>query len=326
MPTIKDVAGKAGVSIATVSRVFNNRGYLSDEVKQKVASAMEELDYHPNDLARSLQNRRSWIIGLIVPSVAHPFFGAVARYVEKFAYQSGYKVLLCNSLHESEKERDYIKMLRRSQVDGIIMGSHVMDTANYADLHLPVISLDRELSPDIPYVCCDNYQGGELAARHLISKGCRNIVHISGSLSVPMLSNKRTDAFIAVCKEAGAVFHCYELPDKSLVDFDNITEFPHIFEDHPECDGVFTTSDITAAAIISLAVKAGRRVPDDLKVIGFDGILPVSLFSPTLTSIRQPIEAISRYALEYLVRLIDGEPVPSKTVLPVTFLDRESAG
>jgi LacI family sucrose operon transcriptional repressor len=324
MPTIKDVAEKAGLSIGTVSRVFNNRGYLSDEVKQKVAEAMEVLDYHPNDLARSLYKGKSYLIGLIVPSTGHPFFGEVASFVERFAYERGYKVLLCNSLAESEKEREYIKMLKRSQVDGIIMGSHSLNIADYAELRLPVVSLDRELSPAIPYVCSDNQQGGELAARHLIAKGCRNIVHVSGSLAVPMFANKRTEAFIAVCEDAGVSFHCYELPERVIVDFDIGSEIRDILENNPRCDGIFATSDLTAAMVMNTAAKMGRKIPEELKVVGYDDILPATLLNPAMTSIRQPLEAISRYMVEYLVRLINGETVPSKTVLPITLLERGS--
>ncbi|MDR1586972.1 MAG: LacI family DNA-binding transcriptional regulator [Treponema sp.] len=325
MPTIKDVAEKAGVSIATVSRVFNNRGYLSGAVKRKVADAMEALDYHPNDLARSLQKRKSWLIGLIVPSTAHPFFGEIARYAEEAAYEKGYKVLLCNSLQNREKEQGYIKMLKRCQVDGIIMGSHSLDTEDYAGLHLSVVSLDRELSSSIPYVCCDNRQGGELAAQHLIARGCRDLVHISGSLAVPMLSNRRTEAFIAACKKARVPLHCYELPDQAIVDFNIETEIQRIMENHPHCDGVFATSDLSAAAVIGFAAKTGKKVPADMKVIGFDGILTGRFLNPPLTTIRQPIESISRYAVEFLVRMMEGEKVPSKTVLPVELLERESS-
>jgi LacI family sucrose operon transcriptional repressor len=325
MPTIKDVAKEAGLSIGTVSRALNNRGYLSDEVKHRVAQAMEALDYHPNELARSLQKSKSALIGLIVPSAAHPFFGEIVRYVEGFAYDQGYKLLVCNSLHESEKERDYIKMLKRSQVDGIIMGSHVLDTGDYKNLNLPVVSLDRELSPDIPFVCCDNWQGGEMAARHLIAKGCRDLVHISGSLAVPMLSNKRTEAFTAVCKEAGVSFHSYELSDQALVDFDIEDYLFRILQSHASCDGLFATSDITAAAVMSIAAKIGKRVPDDIKIIGFDGILAGRFLDPPLTTFHQPTAEISRYAVEFLIRMMNGEKVPSKTILPVEFLERGSA-
>ncbi|MDR3334593.1 MAG: LacI family DNA-binding transcriptional regulator [Treponema sp.] len=324
MTTIKDVAKLAGVSVTTVSRVFNNRGYLSDEVRRNVAAAMEELDYHPNDLARSLHNQQSHIIGLIVPTVSHPFFGEVAHYVEGFAYKWSYKVLICNSLRDADKEREYIAMLRRSQVDGIIMGSHILDTKDYASMKCRVLSLDREISPQIPYICCDNYRGGELAAEHLIGQGCRDLLHISGSLTVPMLSNLRTEAFIAACGAAGIPCRCYELPDTSIASFQENTVIRDILTENPRADGVFCTSDISAATVLSTAIGLGRRVPGDLKVLGFDGSFLSALTIPQLSSIRQPIETICRYAVEYLIRMSQGELVPSKTILPVELVARES--
>ena len=119
MPTIKDVAERAGVSVTTVSRVLNNRGYISQATRTKVYQAMEELDYQPNEVARSLFRKRSKIIGLIVPTVAHPFFGELTSYLETYAYSRGYKVLICNSQLDASKEQEYIGMLRRNQVDGI---------------------------------------------------------------------------------------------------------------------------------------------------------------------------------------------------------------
>lgn len=324
MATIKDVAKLAEVSVATVSRVINNRGYLSDTVKEKVAQAMKELDYHPNDLARSLHNQKSYIIGLIVPAVSHPFFGEVAQYVEQYAYENGYKVLICNSLRNSDKEREYIEMLKRSQVDGIVMGSHVQDTEDYQDLRLPVISLDRQLSETMPYICCDNYQGGVLATRHLLDKGCRELLHISGSLEVKMLSNKRTEAFLDICGEAGVKYHTYELPDSAVTHFDEDAFVRTLLEKHPQVDGVFATSDVTAAAVISQATQLGRRVPEDLKVVGFDGSMISRLTTPRITSVKQPVDAIGRYVVEYMIRMMDGEFVPVKTMLPVTLEEAES--
>jgi LacI family sucrose operon transcriptional repressor len=321
LATIKDVAKLAGVSIATVSRVFNNRGYLSHDVKQKVALAMEKLDYHPNDLARSLHNQKSFILGLIVPSVGHPFFGELASYVECFAYRYGYKVLIGNSLQEAEKEREYIAMLRRSQVDGIIMGSHNLDTGTYLGVNLRVISLDRELDPAIPYVCCDNYQGGELAAKYLIGKGCKNLILFSGNLSIPMLSNLRTEAFINTCEKAGVDFLGFELPDTSIIQFNEDGYIKEILKKNPRCDGVFCTNDMTAASVLNSASSLGRKIPGELKIIGFDGTLLSAFTNPRLTTIRQPVETICRYAVEYLIRMADGEKVPTKTVLPVRLIE-----
>lgn len=324
MATIKDVARVAGVSVATVSRVFNNKGYLSDEVRQKVGEAVKELNYQPNDLARSLHRQKSNILGLIVPAVSHPFFGEVARGIEYYAYKNGYKLMLCNSLQDRDKEREYIEMLKRSQVDGIIMGSHLLDTADYEELSLPLISLDRKLGENIPYICCDNYQGGELATKHLIACGCTNLIHISGSLDVKMLSNRRTDAFLDVCGNAGVAHRLYELPDSSVTDFNEEAFLLDILRKNPDCDGVFATSDVTAAMMIALARKLGKTVPGDIKVVGFDGGLISQLTSPPLTTVKQPVDGICLYAVENLVRMMEQIPVPNQTILPVALIERES--
>lgn len=325
MATIKDVAKMSGVSVATVSRVLNNRGYLSEEVKLKVSDAMKELNYHPNDLARSLHRQKSNILGLIVPTVSHPFFGEVARRVEFYAHSQGYKMFVCNSLHNRAKEKQYIDMLKRSQVDGIIMGSHLLDIDDYLGLNLPVCSLDRQLGDSIPYICSDNYQGGILATRHLIHHGCKKLLHICGSLEVDMLSNRRTDAFLEICQETDTDYVLCELPDSSVTDFSEEDHLRQVLQENPDCDGVFATSDITAAMIISLALSMDRKVPEDLKIVGFDGGLISTLIYPRLSSIQQPVDAICRYAVEYLIRQMNGEAVPSQTILPVTLMERDSS-
>lgn len=324
MATIKDVARIAGVSIASVSRVINNRGYLSDEIKKKVSDAMKELDYYPNDLARSLHRQKSNIIGLIVPTVSHPFFGEIARWLEFYAYQQGYKLMICNSLESRDKEQEYIEMLKRSQVDGIVMGSHIQDIDNYKGLGLPVVSLDRQLGESVAYIGCDNYKGGEIATRHLIERGCKKLLHVCGSLKVQMLSNRRTDAFLDVCRESGVPCIAIELPDSSIVDFNEEEFLRKVLLENTNCDGIFATSDITAATIISIAAQIGRNVPRDLKVVGFDGSMISELTSPKLTSVKQPVNDICRYAAEYLIRMMDAESVPIQTILPVSLLERDS--
>jgi LacI family sucrose operon transcriptional repressor len=325
LATIKDVAKTANVSVATVSRVINDRGYLSDAVKEKVAKAMRELDYQPNDLARSLHSQHSNLIGLIVPSVKNPYFGELTHYIEGYAYEQGYKVLICNSLRHEEKEREYIIMLKRSQVDGIIMGSHIIDTNDYHGLNLPIISLDRQLGPRIPYICGDNNQGGVLAAKYLIEKGCKNLIHFCDGLNVPLIANQRTTAFIETCKSSNINYKYFELPDSSIIDFKEEALIDDVLAKNPECDGVFASNDITATAVVSAAFNRGKRVPEDLKVIGFDGISLPGIMSPRLTTIKQPVDAISRYAVEYLLRMINGEAVPTQTILPVVLIERETA-
>ena len=171
--TIKDIAEKVGVSVTTVSRVLNNRGYLSDSLKTRVHQAMEELNYQPNELARSLSRSKSNVIGLIIPDISHPFFAELTKHIEYYAYKKGYKLMLCNSLLDKDKEREYIDLLRASQVDGIIMGSHTMSVNDYMSIKLPLITIDRKISSTIPCISSDNYRGGEMATQLLFQKKCK---------------------------------------------------------------------------------------------------------------------------------------------------------
>src|SRR5471030_2413619 len=131
MATIKDVAEVAGITVTTVSRVLNNRGYISEKTRKKVYDAMQQLNYRPNEMARSLLRKKSNLIGLIIPTVAHPFFSELTNYIEYYAYKLGYKILLCNSYQDSVKEKEYIMMLKSNQVDGIIMASHTLEIDEY---------------------------------------------------------------------------------------------------------------------------------------------------------------------------------------------------
>lgn len=127
MATITDVARLAGVSKNTVSRYLNERGYISDKTRRAIASAIDELHYQPNQIARSLYTRRTNLVGLVIPNVEHPFFAAVTSRIEDELDSRGYKMILCNTLHSTRKERQYIDMLTANKVDGIIIGSHSID-------------------------------------------------------------------------------------------------------------------------------------------------------------------------------------------------------
>ena len=149
-PKLTDVAKKAGVSATTVSRVINNYGYLSQQTKEKVYAAMKELNYQPNSLARSLHGKSTKLIGLIFPSVTNPFFAELVEEIENKFFNAGYKVILCNSADNKEKERAYIRMLIANQVDGIIAGAHNLGIEEYNKVGLPIVSFDRKLSDQIP--------------------------------------------------------------------------------------------------------------------------------------------------------------------------------
>lgn len=324
MPTLKDVAEKAGVTVTTVSRVLNNRGYIGDATREKVYRVMKELDYQPNELARSLSKKRTSIIGVIVPSVMHPFFCEVVNYLEFYASREGYKVMLCNSNHQKDKEIEYIDMLKSNKVSGIVLCSRTEDIETSLPDNLPVITFERVISSKISSVACDNYLGGELATRHLIDRGCKNLLHISGIRNILMPADARRDAFVHVCEEnhiPNKVYYTEEAQFQSL----NYEEYlEQIILENPDADGVFTSSDVIAAEIIYVCTKNNIKIPQDIKLVGFDDIRLASLTTPKITTIRQPIEQMCACAVDTIIRQADKGFLPSKTVLPVTLVLRES--
>lgn len=322
MPTIKDVAEKAGVSVTTVSRILNNRGYISNNTREKVYGVMKELNYQPNEIARSLFRRKSNIIGLIIPTVTHPFFSELTSYIEFFAYENNYKILLCNSHMDSKKEREYIDMLKRNQVDGIIMGSHTLEVDEYVNLNLPLVTFDRSISENIPYISCDNYQGGELATNLLIDRGCKKIAHITGNLTLDMLSNKRYQAFADIASRRGVEYFNIET-DIDVFNSDQYEILIHnLFKTHPDVDGIFSSGDLIAAYVLKVCQQLNKKVPEDLKIVGFDDVNISSIVYPGITTIKQPIKEMGKMAIELICKQISGEQVPHDNVLGVTLVER----
>ncbi|MGB9678527.1 MAG: LacI family DNA-binding transcriptional regulator [Thermoanaerobacteraceae bacterium] len=324
MPTIKDVAKKAGVTVTTVSRVLNNRGYISDVTRNKVYEAMKELNYQPNEIARSLYRKKSFLIGLLIPNVAHPFFAELTSYIEYFAYKEGYKILLCNSGKDSNKEKEYINMLKRHQVDGIIIGSHTLDAEQYLSAKLPIVAVDRYYSEKIPYVASDNYNGGKLATELLIKKGCNNIAHISGPLVLNTPANNRYKAFKDVADRKNIKNYVIEteLNKFDTEEYKKLTE--NLFEVFPEVDGIFASSDLIAASVMSVAKRYNKRIPQELKIIGYDDVNIANVVVPSLTTVRQPIKEMARKTMDIILSQINGVEINKNNILPVKLIERET--
>ena len=324
MATLKDVAALAGVTVTTVSRVLNNRGYISEQTRGKVYDAMKELHYQPNELARSLTKRRTNIIGVIVPSIAHPYFSKVADTLERCAAANGYKILLCNSNHQREKEIEYLAMLESNKVAGIVLCSRAADIEEHLRRDLPLVAYERGVSSQVSSVSCDNYQGGELASERLVASGCRHLLHIGGSAGVHMPADQRCEAFSAVCKRHGVegrVFHTQEAQFQAM---DYAAFIRKLLEENPQTDGVFASSDVIAAQVLQACAALGRRVPEDVQVIGFDDVELASLTFPRITTIRQPIKEMCTFAIDNIVQQLEkGGPI-AKTVFSVSLVERET--
>ena len=166
MANIKDVASKAGVGIATVSRVINNSGYVKKETREKVERVIKEIEYIPNEIARSMTLQKNKIVAFILPNITHLFFGELSYYVEQELFEHGYKLMICNSSEQIAKEIVYLEMLKNNRVDAVILLTN-NDVESLIDKNKPVVSFDRKFK-DVPFVASDNYRGGVMAAKKLL--------------------------------------------------------------------------------------------------------------------------------------------------------------
>lgn len=328
MANIKDVARQAGVSVTTVSRVINNRGYIGKETRRKVEEAMAAIDYSPNQIARALQRSQSYIIGVIVPDSAHPFFAELIKNIELNAYKSNYKLMICNSLDEAEKEANYISMLRENRVDGIIMCSQTLKIDEYKKANLPIVSFDRIISNDIPYVTSDNFHGGVIATEHLIHSGCKKLLHVSGPLNLDVLPNQRADAFKLTCMKHDIPFHVVEGEFSRRA----FSYYPEDFIKEKvapllsEYDGVFCSNDYLAYALYIYATKHHIDVPDQLKIVGYDhNQFTRMLQNPKLTTIHQPADKLGKALCSNLINMIeDKDAEVNNTIVDVSLMEGET--
>lgn len=324
MATLKDVAKEAGLTVGTVSRVLNNRGYISENAREKVDEAMKKLNYHPNEVARSLSKSSSNTIGVIVPHIQHPYFTEMISNLENQAYKQGYKMLLCNSRSIQEKEREYIDICTGNKVAGIILCSGTVPVEVFDGIGIPVVTIERFLDNGTAAVECDNKQGGILAAEKLISCGCRHLLHVGNVGGVFMPADMRTEGFREVCAREKIPFEeilTEEIQYNSLTYGDMIEE---ALRKYPETDGLFVNSDVIAAQTLQVCRKLHISVPDQLKVIGFDDVSLSTLTTPQLTTVHQPIKEMAEIAVNLLHDCASGKLVPKRTVLPVRLVERET--
>ena len=324
MATIKDVAKEAGVAVETVSRVLNNRGYISEKTRHKVYLAMENLNYTPNTFARGLSKQDMGCIALIVPHVAHPYFSTVVSLLEREAQARGYQMLLFNSNRSQDSEQRILMACQNSFVSGVVLFSSDFRPDVFDRYRLPIVMVEREGPKSAYSILCDNQSGGRLAARHLLDKGCRDMVVITTLAENYMPGDLRSREFVEICRQAGLTVPIYAAGQNEYVAVDYYEVIRQALDEHPDCDGIFATADLIAAQVIQVSHERGRRVPEDVKVIGFDDTWVAKLISPRLTTIHQPIREMAAQAIEVFERLANNQMVPTVSILPVSLVERGS--
>lgn len=323
-PGIKEVAAAAGVSPTTVSRVLNNRGYISQETRDKVHAAMERINYAPNDIARAMLNGRLNLVGMIVPFVSSPFHGEVVQVVERTLTENGFKMLLCNSACRPDLERSYIDMLRRNMVDGVIVNSLNIGAGAYAEMGLSLVGIDCDLGEGSVQIASDSYSIGEIATRRLIDGGCSRILCLRNNSRMRMPGNKRSEAYRDVVGEAGLPALVREV-EFVKPDDEKGAAVAEILDENPDVDGIFAGDDTMAAICLNVMKQRGLSAPDDIKVIGADGARRTMTFMPELTTVRQDIDRIGGLAAESIIALINSEKPKSDIQLPVELIEGKTA-
>lgn len=324
MATIVDVAKLAGVTPTTVSRVINNRGYISEKTRNKVYEAMDELGYQPNEIARSLTKQKSNTIGIIVPHIAHPYFAKLISNLENEASKKDYKVILCNSKEKAEKEKQYLDMCKSNRVAGIVLCSGNVESNKINTGDIPVVLLEKNFEEGKLGIQCDNYQGGRLATEHLIECGCKKLLHFSGVIDEEMPADNREKAFIDVCNKNNIEYYIKKFDVNIYNQMNYYEAIKDTLTEIKEIDGVFASSDLIAAQVIQVCNELNIKIPQDVKLVGFDDVEISKLTTPTITTIRQPIKEMAKLAVDLIDAKYNNVEIDKQIIVPVELVVRNS--
>jgi LacI family transcriptional regulator len=331
MATIKDIAQLAGVSLATVSRVINQTGNVSPALRDQVLAAVEALNYQPNAPARSLRRRETRLIGVLIPQLNHPFFGSLAYTIERFLFAEGFRILVCSAEEDANREAEYTQLLIRQRVDGAIVAPTGLDLAwagLFAHANIPIVLIDRNL-PDVAAsrVMVDNWQGGYQGALHLIELGHRHVGVISASRYSQAMQDRLAGAVQAL-REHNIAYEVYQPDVELLQQYDlGFQAALSLLDRQPRLSAIFALTDVTAIGAMHAAVSRGLSIPDQLSVIGFDGIELGAYLIPALTTVAQPIEQLANTAAEILLKHIGRvQKEHQHIVLPTQLMQRASTG
>ena len=314
---MKDVAALAKVGVGTVSRVLNNSGAVKESTRRKVEAAMKELNYIPNAYARGLKMNKTNTVALIIPTIWHPFFSEFAYYVERNLSEHKYKMLLCNSDVNNDKELEYIQMVQENKVDGII-GITYSDLDNFVSSHLPFVTIDRHFKEETVCVTSDNFHAGQLAVEKLVEKGCQKLGYIGTHSRFPTETTKRRSGFVEQAELMEIPYAIYDGEDP-VVEFKQ--EIRTFLEENPDVDGVFAHTDFIALDILEVLDEMKRKVPEEVQIIGCDGIKMEAGRKQIVSTIRQPVDLMAKAAVEKIIQVIDGEPVKTKITLSVHYVE-----
>ncbi|WP_077624504.1 LacI family DNA-binding transcriptional regulator [Sediminibacillus massiliensis] len=328
IPTIKDVAKHADVSIATVSRILNSQTGYSEKTKQKVLNSIKELGYQPNAVARGLINKKTQTIGVLFPDVSSMLSSAILKGIEDAAHNLGHSVIVCHTASRGKRTLKYLQLLREKRVDGIIFASERMLEEYYEvvqQMDVPVILISTESSYDIPFVKVDDKRASYSATEYLVKKGHCNIGFISGPIEDKIAGLPRLEGFKQALYKNGIQLRQQNIVVTKGFGYEHGRDsLSFLLERSPDITGIVAASDEIAVGVLTSAYKLGIKVPDQLSIIGYDNLKIAEMAIPPLTTVAQPLYQLGKEGAEMLLHmLITGEKAKSK-ILPHRIIERQS--
>ncbi len=314
-PTMKDVAREAGVALGTVSKVVNGIP-VGEEYRVRVEEAIERLNYRINSYAKGLRSSRTYLIAVMVPNLISPFFAKLVNCINRSLAARKYRMLLFATDYDNEQEQEYVYLAEQQKVDGIICLSYNPNLIIPAGV--PLVSIDRYFSTNVPCVSSDNYGGGRLAAEKLVENGCRNLAFLRIGSKLVNEPNKRKDGFVSTCEALGVSYTLKIIDDGTPYSaFEDFLR-EHLHDGKLDFDGIFCVTDSLAHQILLTLRDMELRVPEDVQVIGFDGVRCFGDMELYCSTIVQPIEDIAATCVD-MVTEKDLDKAPSLVCLPVTY-------
>lgn len=314
--TIQDVAKKSGVGVGTVSRVLNGGTNVRKETCDKVLEAIKELNYIPNSLGVKLRTNRNKVFALLVPVINHTFFSELAAHIEKEAEKYGYSILLVCSQHNVEKENDILDKLNRNEVDGIIFVTHFDHSVEQLK-NKNIVTIDRHLPGDIPFVASDNYDSSKEAVEYLIKKGCKNIAFLGSRPHVDSEVLLREKAYLDVIKKYGMEPKILNDVIKHGEEKDMIKNF---IEMYPDVDGIFVSGAPMSYLLYSELINQGKKIPEDVQIVSYDGFFNVFKDNNIITCVEQQVEEMAKKCIEILIDLINKKKIVQQNIVKSKFL------
>ncbi|HKB18728.1 MAG TPA: LacI family DNA-binding transcriptional regulator [Candidatus Dormibacteraeota bacterium] len=329
-PTINDIAKRAGLSKASVSRALNGKQDVDPDTRQRVMTLATQMGYVPSASARALSNGRSNCLGLLVPTLTWPWILEVLRGVAAEIESSGYSLILYTTAEGEESERAFMsQVVPAGAVDGLalVIPLGMLDYVEHlAKGGLPVVVVDdRGHYPDLPTVATTNVEGGRTATRHLIEEGRQRIAMLNGPHDFGC-NRERLEGYKSALKEAGLRFDPRHVIDSDFKETGGASAMSALLEADPRLDAVFVANDMMAFGAMRALRSAGRLIPDDVAVVGFDDVPASAMTHPPLTTIRQPLYEMGRTAASMVMAAVRGEPIAQRIELPTSLVIRESSG